>query len=187
MRIWSVARMMAWLDDAQAETVQKLGPINPYFMEMYPAAMSDIIFGMKKGLKRGICPPSRKPAISSNMDLRPPMPEAQITPERSLSTFSRSMPESVIAWSAAIMAYCEKRSYLRTSLRSKKSSKLYPFTSQANLVLNFSASKCVMGAAPLTPAFRLAKYSCMLLPSGLIVPIPVTTTLLFCIAKSFIG
>jgi hypothetical protein len=50
-------------------------------------------------------------------------------------------------------------------------------TSQANLVLNFSALNLVMGAAPLTPVARLCQYSWALLPIGVSAPIPVTTTL----------
>ncbi len=32
--------------------------MKPYFMEMNPAAMSEIMRGMKNGLNRGVIPPS---------------------------------------------------------------------------------------------------------------------------------
>ncbi len=32
--------------------------MKPYFIEMKPAAMSEIMRGMKKGLNRGVLPPS---------------------------------------------------------------------------------------------------------------------------------
>ena len=51
------------------------------------------------------------------------------------------------------------------------------FTSQANLLLKLVVSKCVMGAAPLLPANRLAHVSSGVLPTGVTAPRPVTTTL----------
>jgi len=96
---------MAFVDEAQAETVAKLGPRNPYLMESIPAAMSLIIFGMKKGLKRGVPSPVTNPLTSSTIVSIPPMPEAQITPERSLSVASGSSLASFTASSAAICAY----------------------------------------------------------------------------------
>ena len=40
--------------EAQAETVVKFGPRNPYLIEICPEAMSAIIFGIKKGLNLGV-------------------------------------------------------------------------------------------------------------------------------------
>ena len=51
---------MALEEEAQAETVAKLGPLNPYLMEISPGAMSAIILGIKKGLNRGFSPPAAK-------------------------------------------------------------------------------------------------------------------------------
>ena len=51
---------MALDEDAQAETVAKLGPLSPCFIEISPGAISEIIFGMKKGLNRGDPPPLAK-------------------------------------------------------------------------------------------------------------------------------
>ena len=56
---------MALAEDAQAETVAKFGPLKPYFMEIIPGAMSEIIFGMKNGLNRGVPLPSPKLKTSS--------------------------------------------------------------------------------------------------------------------------
>ena len=44
---------MAFVADAQAETVVKFGPLKLYFMEMCPAGISEMSFGIKKGLNLG--------------------------------------------------------------------------------------------------------------------------------------
>ena len=51
MRLNASAR--AFVEEAQADVVAKLGPWKPYIIDMCPAAMSAIIFGMKKGLNFG--------------------------------------------------------------------------------------------------------------------------------------
>ena len=48
------ASMRAWVEDAHADTIPKLGPRKPYIMDICPAAMSAIIFGIKNGLNRGL-------------------------------------------------------------------------------------------------------------------------------------
>jgi hypothetical protein len=48
------ASIREFVEDAHAETVVKLGPLNPYFMDMWPAGISEISFGMKNGLYLGI-------------------------------------------------------------------------------------------------------------------------------------
>ena len=82
--------------------------MKPYFMEMKPAAMSEIMRGIKNGLNRGVPSPAAQPRHSSKKDLIPPMPELQITPTCSLSTASRSRAESSTACVAAIRAYWVK-------------------------------------------------------------------------------
>ena len=52
--------MIALAEEAQAETVAKFGPRKPYLIEIIPGAMSAIILGIKKGLKRGVPSPSAK-------------------------------------------------------------------------------------------------------------------------------
>ncbi len=49
---------MAVLEVAQAETVAKFTPLRLCLMEMTPAAMSIMIFGMKNGLNLGVPSPS---------------------------------------------------------------------------------------------------------------------------------
>src|SRR6185437_5274683 len=51
-----------------------------------------------------------------------------------------------------------------------------PFTSHAKRVASADASKRVIGAAPLTPRSRASQDSLTVLPTGVIAPIPVTTT-----------
>ena len=43
---------IAWADEAQAETVAKLGPLSPYRMETSPAAISGMNIGTKNGETR---------------------------------------------------------------------------------------------------------------------------------------
>jgi hypothetical protein len=95
---------MAFVEDAHADTVEKFGPLNPYLIEIWPPAMSLIIFGIKKGLKRGVPSPSTNPFIACRKVSIPPIPDAHITPTLSLLTVLRSIPESAIASSAAIIA-----------------------------------------------------------------------------------
>lgn len=57
--------MMAFVEVAQADTVAKFGPLKPYFIDIIPAAISVINFGMKNGLNRGIAGFFMKESISS--------------------------------------------------------------------------------------------------------------------------
>ena len=59
-RIVFKASIIEFAEDAQAETVVQLGPMKPYFIDMFPGAISAIIFGMKNGLKRGVPSPAAK-------------------------------------------------------------------------------------------------------------------------------
>src|SRR5690606_366565 len=119
-----------------------------------------------------------KLATSSKKVFKPPIPEPQITPIRLVSSLSNAKPASFTASSVEAIAYCTKGSTLRASLRSINSCGSNPFTSQANWVLNFAGSKCVRGAAPLTPLITASQYAATVLPSGVRAPNPVTTTLL---------
>ena len=74
------------------------------------------------------------------------------------------------------MAYCVNPSSLRASLRSMYRVGSNPLSSQANCVLNLDASKCVIGAAPLTPFIRFCHVEGTSLPSGVTAPNPVITT-----------
>lgn len=41
---------MAWFPEAQAVVMVIVGPFRPYFMEIWPGAIFDIIMGIKSGL-----------------------------------------------------------------------------------------------------------------------------------------
>ena len=77
---------MALEAEAQAETVAKFGPLNPYLMEIKPGAISAIILGIKKGLNLGFSLPAAKLSTSFWKVSSPPIPAPHITPTRSLST-----------------------------------------------------------------------------------------------------
>ena len=42
------------VEEAQAATVVKFGPLKPYFIEICPAGISEMSFGIKKGLNLGV-------------------------------------------------------------------------------------------------------------------------------------
>ena len=64
------------MEEAQALTTAKLGPLKPWRMEIWPAAISKIIFGIKKGLNLGVPSPKAKLVTSSEKVINPPIPEA---------------------------------------------------------------------------------------------------------------
>src|SRR6195952_4362840 len=97
--------MSELLDEAQAETVVKFGPRKPYLIEIWPGAISAIILGMKKGLKRGVPSPLAKLTTSSRNVFKPPIPEPHITPIRLTSSFEKSNPASFTASSVENKAY----------------------------------------------------------------------------------
>src|ERR1700712_5917533 len=97
--------MSELLDEAQAETVVKFGPRKPYLIEICPGAISAIILGIKKGLKRGVPSPLAKLTTSSRKVFNPPMPDPQITPMRLVSSFEKSKPASFTASSVEYNAY----------------------------------------------------------------------------------
>ena len=108
----------------------------------------------------------------------PPYPDPQITPARVASMLERSIPASFMASSEATKAYWQNGSIFRLSFRSKKSSGLNPFISQANFVLKFSGSNLVISPAPLLPIFMFSQKICTVFPNGVKAPRPVITTLL---------
>src|ERR1700761_5629553 len=97
--------MSELLDDAQADTVVKLGPRRPYLIDIWPGAISAIILGIKNGLKRGVPSPLAKFTTSSKKVFKPPMPDPHITPMRLVSSFSKSRPASFTASSVENKAY----------------------------------------------------------------------------------
>ena len=157
---------MALVEDAQADTVQKFGPLKPYIIEICPAERSEIILGIKYGLNLGVPSPFANSATSCSKVVIPPIPAPQITPIRSRSSVAVSMPESSMASLAQMMANCANKSYFRASFLSKYALISRFLTSQANLVLYFDVSKRVIGPAPLTPLINEDHVSGTLLPRG---------------------
>ena len=120
----------------------------------------------------------------SSFTSKPPIP----TPIKIAASLMTSLFASIDASSSAIFAaataYCEKRAILRAA-----SGFIYLvaskfFTSPAYRALNVLASKCVMRATPLVPAFAAAHVSATEFPIGVTAPIPVITTRLFSITAN---
>jgi hypothetical protein len=111
------------------------------------------------------------------MVAKPPMPLPMKTPVRAASLPCTVKEASSRAKSAAAMASWMKRSTFLSSFFSRKRSGSKPFTSQANRVLWWEASKRVMGPAPERPARRACQVSSVPIPTGDTRPTPVTTTL----------
>ena len=67
--------------------------------------MSAIILGIKNGLKRGVPSPSKNALASSWKVFRPPTPEPQTTPIRSVFGLDSMRPDWSTASMAETMAY----------------------------------------------------------------------------------
>src|SRR5438093_4611683 len=108
----------------------------------------------------------------------PPTPEPHRTPARAASPSERSIvnPASSMASFATATANCAKRSVRRASFRSRNFSGSNPFTSPAIFVSSALASKVVIGPMPERPARRACHVVGVSLPTGVIMPMPVTTT-----------
>ena len=83
--------------------------------------MSEISFGIKKGLNLGTPFPLAKPADSPKKVSMPPIPDPQITPARSGTILWFSNLASLNASCATIMAYWLNLSSFLDSFLSKKS------------------------------------------------------------------
>jgi hypothetical protein len=97
-------------------------------MAISPGAMLEINMGIRNGDTR-FMPFSRITLCSASMVWRPPMPEPTIAPQRSGSSFEKSIPESATAIFVAAMANWVNRSMRRTFFLSMKFSATNPFTS----------------------------------------------------------
>src|SRR3954462_6080427 len=82
------------------------------------------------------------------------------------------------------MAYCAKLSARFASFRSRYMSGSNPFTSHAKWTGNVDESNLVIGAPPDTPAVIARQVAATSLPTGVIAPIPVTTTRRFILRSS---
>ena len=83
--MYRIASPIAWLDDEQAETVHRFGPVKPNRMAMWPAAA----FAMSAGTMNGDTRPgpfSSSTRCAASRVWMPPIPVAKITPARSDGT-----------------------------------------------------------------------------------------------------
>ena len=101
--IW-LAVPMACPDVAQADTVAKFGPFRLYSIEICPAAISDIICGIKNGLIL-LGPCSISFLNSNSKEYIPPIPDPTITPILDLSNVSKLIRALSIASRALTIAY----------------------------------------------------------------------------------
>ena len=118
-------------------------------------------------------------ACSSSIVDKPPIPLDTITPQRSVSSVLKSMPLSLTASSAAATASWVNLAILLASFLPIISSGLKSFTSPASFTGKSLVSKDFISPIPHSFALTLFHESSTLFPSGLTVPIPVITTLLF--------
>src|SRR3954453_16339469 len=114
------------------------------------------------------------------------MPDAHATPSRSVSMSTSTSPESAQASMAATMASCAERSRRRAFTRSSTSVGS-TLTRPAILTGICSAHSSVRWRTPEVPARRASHVLATSPPTGLVVPIPVTTTLVRLIGSSFSG
>ena len=100
----------------QADVVQRFMPLTPSAIDIWAAAMSDIIIGARKGLTLP-GPFSTSTFACSYIVFSPPMPLPTITPISCSLLSSILSPESFTASMLAATAICAKRSMWRASLR----------------------------------------------------------------------
>jgi hypothetical protein len=113
------------------------------------------------------------------MVLIPPIPEPMITPVRSANDSSRiglGIPASASASTDAAQARCTYRSCRRISFLGITSSGWKSRTSPAILASSRDGSNEAMQSIPLRPAMSDAQVVGTSLPSGVMAPMPVTTT-----------
>ena len=162
---------------AQAATCVITGPVMPYLIETWAAAIEPDRAGMAKG---ETWPGPRRLSVSvpSMTCSMPPPPVLTTTPIRSRSSadaVERSSPAARTASSAAAIAKWMKRLIRRAILRSMATVGSKLFTSAAIRTSNPVGSNEVMGPAPDRPATRLRQKSGAEFPIGVTAPRPVTT------------
>ena len=140
--------------------------------------------GIKKGLMR-LGPFSKRTLWKSSIIARPPNPDPVMHPTLWLFLSSILRPESSKAILAEAIPKCMKISNLLACCLSKNSSDLKPFTSPAIREAKGDASNLVMGPIPDLPAHTASQFSLTPIPSGVTIPRPVTTTLLFIFLTPF--
>ena len=159
---------------AQAATEVMTGPVIPFWMLIWQAAIDGDIIGTVNGLTRSgpFVISVTSPCVTSS---RPPPPVLTTTATSSRLCSPIASPASSIAWRAAATASWLKRLIRRACLKSIQSRGSKPLTSAAMRTSKSLASNWVIGATPETPSVRLRQNVATSLPMGVIAPRPVTT------------
>ena len=177
---------MACAPVVQAVATAELGPLAPVRMEMWPLAKLTMAAGMKNGeILDG--PPSRYFLCSRSIASKPPMPLPMKTPISSAFEGSIFNPAIDNASSLAAMANIMKRASFLISFFSIHRPGSKSFTSPANRQANSLASNKVMGAIPDRPARRPSQVCSVPIPRPDTSPMPVTTTLRWCVSDNAIS
>ncbi len=152
-----------------------LGPLAPSSMAIWPEAVSGSMLAMKKGLTP-LVPLVARDSMASAMSPGPPTPEPKMTPTSSAISSSISSP----AWATACLAAATPKttflSVRRTALKFIHSLGSKSLTSPAAWHGVISGSQRVISRRPLTPFTRLSQAVVTLVPTGLMMPRPVTAT-----------
>ncbi len=176
---------MASAPDAQAET----GVCTPARAPTARPTLAEGPFGMSMGT---VCGETRRTPFSlstsywSSSVVTPPMPEAMTAPSRSGSTWAApssaglspalpTYPASFQASRAAISANCAERSSRRACGRGMTSEGSTAAGAAMRTAWS-AAHSCSRGLAPDLPATRPSQVEAASPPSGVVAPIPVTTT-----------
>src|SRR5229473_5174067 len=142
-------------------------------MLILPLARFARIEGIKNGLTL-LGPVFSNSSVVFSIEEIPPKPTPTATPA-SLKR-SSATPESLTATSVAARHIWINRSFLRISFASRKSSGLNPDASPANLTGRSSASNKEIDLTPLRDSLSDLSISSLVIPIGVIAPIPVITT-----------
>ena len=156
------------------------GPFNPYIIDKLPEIILMIVPGIKKG-ETFLCPPSSKTSLVDSIRSIPPIPEPMDTPILSDVFSSITKPESFIASIPAANPYCIKVSMRRASFALRYCSGSKFFTSPAIWDEKLDVSNFEIAVIPDFPAIIFFQVSDTPIPTGVIRPKPVITTLLLLI------
>ena len=173
---------MQCVEVVQAVTIARFGPLVPSMIDRLPAIMLMMVPGMKNGeMRRG--PFFSSSSCISSISGRPPMPEPKLMPKRSAVSGVTALPESFQACRPAAMPKWMKRSMRRASFGDRYFVTSKSFTSPAIWQARRDGSKRVTRVMPDLPARTLSQASGTVLPTGLMMPSPVTTTLRRCTVR----
>ncbi len=171
------ASPMAFVLVAHAVTTGSVGPFALWRMDTCPAAMFAMIMGTRYGLTLRAPPSARRLTCASVVPM-PPMPEPTYTPRRSGSMApSASSPLDAMASSDATSANCTLRSLCSATDLPRAAAASKPFTSAATLTRKPVVSNAVMVPMPDSPLTSASQLCGAVLPTGVMAPMPVMTTL----------